>query len=55
MLTVYKKCFLTVYKKSNFVLVYVSQINILDSSATQWVFNLKSQSKSLRINFGILA
>ena len=26
--------------------VYISQINLSDSSATQWVFNLKSQSKS---------
>jgi len=28
----------------NFVLVYISQINLLDSSATQWVFNLKIPS-----------
>jgi len=25
---------------------YISQINLSDSSANQWVFNLKSQSKS---------
>jgi len=30
----------------NFVFVYISQINLSDSSATQWVFNLKSQSRS---------
>jgi len=30
----------------NFVFVYISQINHSDSYATQWVFNLKSQSKS---------
>jgi len=35
------------------VFVYVSQINLLGSSATQWLFNLKGQSKSLRIKFGI--
>jgi len=38
----------------NFVFVYISQINLLDSTATQWVFNLKSQFKSLRIKFGVL-
>jgi len=31
----------------NFVFeLYISQINLSDSSATQWFFNLKSQSKS---------
>jgi len=38
----------------NFVFVYISQINFSESSATQWVFNLKSKSKSSRIKFGIL-
>jgi len=28
----------------NFVFLYISQINLSDSSATQWVFNLKRQS-----------
>ena len=37
----------------NFVFVYISQINLSDSSATQWVFNLKSQSRSW-IKLGIL-
>jgi len=37
-----------------FVFVYISQINLSDSSATQWVFNLKSQSKPQGTKFGIL-
>ena len=34
------------HKSCKIVFVYISQINLSDSSATQWVFNLKSQSKS---------
>ena len=38
----------------NFGFAYISQISLSDSSTTQWVFNVNSQSNTYRIKFEIL-